>query len=104
MKVKVKSKKLKKYRGCQVLPFTFYPLLSLPLRLGVSAVTILVLSLCYFAQTRASQGWTWQNPLPQGNPLYSINFARDKENGFAVGSYNTILHTDDGGFHWDRQI
>ncbi|MGH7784989.1 MAG: WD40/YVTN/BNR-like repeat-containing protein, partial [Candidatus Binatia bacterium] len=56
------------------------------------------------AQTRASQGWVWQNPLPQGNPLYSINFAKDKETGFAVGADNTILHTDDGGFHWDRQF
>lgn len=48
-------------------------------------------------------GWVWQNPLPQGNPLYSIHFAKDKQNGFAVGSDNTILRTRDGGFRWERQ-
>src|ERR1043166_6352776 len=45
-------------------------------------------------------GWVWQNPLPQGNPLYSIHFAKDNETGFAVGADNTILRTTDGGFHW----
>ena len=35
---------------------------------------------------RNELGWIWQNPLPQGNPLYSIHFAKDKLNGFAVGS------------------
>ena len=54
-------------------------------------------------QSRFSLGWEWQNPLPQGNPLYSIHFAKDKLSGFAVGSDNTILRTRDGGFRWQRQ-
>ena len=66
----------------------------------------------YFALTRlfrvhgqrTGQGWVWQNPLPQGNPLYSISFAKDKRHGFAVGSDATILRTTDGGFNWQRQI
>src|SRR5690606_22161014 len=49
-------------------------------------------------------GWIWQNPLPQGNPIYSIYFADDKRSGFAVGANNTILHTTDGGFTWERQF
>ena len=48
-------------------------------------------------------GWAWQNPLPQGNPLYSIHFAKDNETGYAVGSDSTILKTKDGGFHWEKQ-
>jgi photosystem II stability/assembly factor-like uncharacterized protein len=50
------------------------------------------------AQLRGSQGWIWQNPLPQGNPLTSIHFAKDKLSGFAVGADNTVLRTQDGGF------
>src|SRR5687768_13580224 len=55
------------------------------------------------AQYRGAQGWIWQNPLPQGNPLNSIHFAKDKLSGFAVGADNTILRTQDGGFTWQRQ-
>ena len=44
------------------------------------------------------------NPLPQGNPLYSIHFAKDKETGFAVGADSTVLRTENGGFNWKSQI
>ena len=73
------------------------------LQICVSAVIIFLFAFSVFAQ-RGSQGWTWQNPLPQGNPLYSIHFAPDKETGFAVGSDATILKTTDGGFSWKRQF
>ena len=68
-----------------------------------TAVFLLIVLFCgnSFAQ-RTGLGWAWQNPLPQGNPLYSIHFAKDKETGFAVGSDSTILRTDDGGFHWQK--
>ena len=69
---------------------------------------LFLVAFVFFAVTsyaqRGSQGWTWQNPLPQGNPLYSIHFAPDKETGFAVGSDATILKTTDGGFSWKRQF
>ncbi|MFL6375126.1 MAG: WD40/YVTN/BNR-like repeat-containing protein, partial [Pyrinomonadaceae bacterium] len=52
---------------------------------------------------RSADGWQWQNPLPQGNPLYSIQFAPDKVTGYAVGSDGTILRTENGGFDWMRQ-
>src|SRR5687768_2336386 len=56
------------------------------------------------AHAQASNlGWVWQNPRPQGNPLLSIHFAKDKLHGLAVGSDNTILRTEDGGFTWRRQ-
>ena len=74
----------------------------LSLRLCVSAVIIFLLIHAAFAQ-RSGLGWIWQNPLPQGNPLYSIHFAADKETGFAVGSDATIIRTTDGGFSWTRQ-
>ncbi len=55
-------------------------------------------------QKRNALGWVWQNPLPQGNPLFSIHFAKDKETGFAVGADSTILATTDGGFNWKNQL
>jgi len=72
-----------------------------------ASVSLLVLFALFcgnsvFSQ-RSALGWTWQNPLPQGNPLYSIHFAPDKETGYAVGSDGTILHTVDGGFSWIKQ-
>ena len=73
------------------------------LRLCVSAVMCLCVVSTSLAQLRSGQGWTWQNPLPQGNPLNAIHFAKDKLSGFAVGNDNTILRTQDGGFSWQRQ-
>jgi len=46
----------------------------------------------------AQPGWHWQNPLPQGNPLYGINFLKDY--GWAVGPKGTAIHTTDGGATW----
>ncbi len=57
-----------------------------------------------FPQKRSALGWVWQNPLPQGNPLYAIHFTKNKETGFAVGADDTILATTDGGFNWQRQL
>ena len=34
--------------------------------------------------------WFWQNPLPQGNDLYSVDFI-DSNFGWIVGYYGTIL-------------
>ena len=75
----------------------------LPLRLCVSAVVLLLVAGVASAQLRGGAGWAWQNPLPQGNPLNAIHFAKDKLSGFAVGNDNTILRTQDGGFTWQRQ-
>ncbi|HLA95891.1 MAG TPA: YCF48-related protein, partial [Pyrinomonadaceae bacterium] len=52
---------------------------------------------------RIGPGWVWQNPLPQGNQLNAIHFAKDKLTGFAVGADNSILYTRNGGFSWQQQ-
>ena len=41
--------------------------------------------------------WTWQNPLPQGNYLFSVYFS-DVGTGYAVGLGGTILKTTNGGY------
>jgi photosystem II stability/assembly factor-like uncharacterized protein len=51
------------------------------------------------APVRTSQsGWTWGNPLPQGNALRAVDFAGGR--GYAVGDFGTVLRTDDGGTNW----
>src|SRR5215467_15861881 len=50
----------------------------------------------------AQSGWFWQNPLPQGNPLYAAA-APDIDTVVAVGELGTILRTDDGGATWTLQ-
>jgi photosystem II stability/assembly factor-like uncharacterized protein len=72
------------------------------LRLCVFAGILLLAISTAFPQKRNAYGWIWQNPLPQGNPLYSISFAKDRDSGFAVGSDSTILRTQDGGFSWEK--
>jgi hypothetical protein len=36
-------------------------------------------------------GWEWQNPLPQGNPLYDV-WGSAGTGVFAVGDGGTVLH------------
>src|SRR3954451_5736661 len=46
----------------------------------------------------AHAGWTWGNPLPQGDSLSSIAFVGSR--GYAVGEFGTMLRTDDAGATW----
>jgi photosystem II stability/assembly factor-like uncharacterized protein len=43
--------------------------------------------------------WNWQNPLPTGNELRSVNFP-NATTGYAVGAYGTILKTTNAGASW----
>jgi len=47
--------------------------------------------------------WVWQNPLPQGNRLYDVDFV-DASHGWVVGASGLILATTDGGTTWVKQI
>lgn len=53
--------------------------------------------------TGNAQGWQWQNPLPQGNPLNSIQFT-DNNTGYAVGNCGTIIKTMNGGITWSSLL
>lgn len=59
------------------------------------------ISLLFIIQNNAVAQWDWQNPLPQGNSLYSIQFV-NPTTGFALGDGGTILKTIDGGQTWSR--
>jgi len=60
---------------------------------------IYILLIAMSASNVANSQWTWQNPLPQGNTLWSVHFT-DTNTGYAVGVYETILKTSDGGAGW----
>jgi photosystem II stability/assembly factor-like uncharacterized protein len=49
-----------------------------------------------FAQTYS---WYWQNPRPQGNPLFKIT-TFDTSRAMAVGTIGTMISTSDGGLIW----
>lgn len=49
-----------------------------------------------------SQGWEWQNPLPQGNDLRSMD-AVDENHVWFGTSAGVVLHTFDGGQSWQLQ-
>lgn len=51
----------------------------------------------------ADGGQTWQAyPTGQSLPIHAISFV-DDQRGWAVGALGTILTTNDGGKHWQRQ-
>jgi photosystem II stability/assembly factor-like uncharacterized protein len=59
----------------------------------------LFFTLLFFIPVIAFPQWYWQNPLPQGNLLYSVFFT-DSNNGYAAGELGTIIKTTDGGTTW----
>ena len=65
--------------------------LALILSLGLTSAVL--------AREARFGSWRWQNPRPQGNPLYGIGFS-DERHGLAVGHDGTILRTGDGGRSW----
>jgi photosystem II stability/assembly factor-like uncharacterized protein len=42
--------------------------------------------------------WFWGNPGPQGEPLSDVSFAGGT--GYAVGTFGTVMRTDDAGTSW----
>lgn len=50
-------------------------------------------------QVNAQSGWDWQNPLPQGNDLYSVHMF-DQNTVIAVGIGSTVMKTTDAGNSW----
>ena len=52
--------------------------------------------------TLAQEDWFWQNPLPQGNRLWSVDFVNELT-GWTVGNVGTILKTTNGGTTWTLQ-
>jgi len=64
----------------------------------------LVFSLLLFLSVsfQVSAQWFWQNPLPQGNELFGVDFINENL-GWAVGKFGTIIKTTDGGTIWSFQ-
>ncbi|MBS1494802.1 MAG: T9SS type A sorting domain-containing protein [Bacteroidetes bacterium] len=61
----------------------------------IAVIIILFLSQNIFAQS----GWQWQNPAPQGNDLYDVQFV-NANTGYAVGEKATVVKTTNGGLSW----
>ena len=62
------------------------------------SLLVFILSITISAQ----QEWFWQNPLPQGNTLHSVQLVSANV-GWALGDGGTILKTTDGGLSWISQ-
>jgi len=65
---------------------------------GVIWQVIVLIPLNSYSQDRY---WEYLNPKPTANNLYSVYFT-DAQKGFAVGAYNTILKTTNGGEIWSE--
>jgi photosystem II stability/assembly factor-like uncharacterized protein len=47
----------------------------------------------------SQSGWFWQNPLPQGNDLASVQFL-DLNTGYSIGKAGCFMKTSNGGLNW----
>ncbi|MCE1166414.1 MAG: YCF48-related protein, partial [Bacteroidetes bacterium] len=65
------------------------------LKFAISGILLLILTSNSFGQG----GWSWYNPLPQGNNLRSVMFI-DSNTGFCFGDHGTFLRTTNGGINW----
>lgn len=50
------------------------------------------------AVTAGNTGWTWSNPLPQGNSLTNVETVAGR--AYVGGKSGTLLRSDDGGATW----
>ena len=48
-----------------------------------------------------NDNWAWQNPSPQGNTIWDMQFINDNV-GYACGNFGTVIKTTDGGVTWDQ--
>lgn len=76
------------------------PMLSRPLCAICQVTLFFAFTASFVFAQRGANGWVWQNPLPQGNPLSAIHFSKDRTFGLTVGADNSILTTENGGFEW----
>ena len=60
---------------------------------------LLLLIIISFNTLKAQSTWFWQQPLPTGNFLYSVDFANE-QTGYAAGTVGTVIKTTDGGNSW----
>lgn len=66
---------------------------------------IFLIALCflYFHLTFAQSGWSWQNPLPQGNSLTSVKIV-NSNTVYAIGYSGTVMKSTDLGNSWSYQM
>ncbi len=64
---------------------------------------LLLLMLLLYGQVPAQTGWEWQNPLPQGNLLRSVELF-DSANAVIVGGGGSIMKTTNNGLTWLSQF
>jgi hypothetical protein len=69
--------------------------------ISLLAMFLILLALCP-VESCAQSGWTWQNPLPQGNNLSDI-YVFDQNIAIGVGKAGTVMKTIDGGINWNIQ-
>jgi photosystem II stability/assembly factor-like uncharacterized protein len=68
----------------------------------IAAILLLVVLACAGTASAAipagNTGWSWANPLPQGNTLESLEVSGGRI--WAGGATGTLLHSDDNGSNW----
>ncbi|MFA7270923.1 MAG: YCF48-related protein [Sterolibacterium sp.] len=101
---------------CAVSPGRFQDRLDIPSTFTARAVISNLIGVCHAGGNyvvvgdggrillSADKGKNWvQSSVPVSSPLVACNFPTPQK-GWAVGHDGAILHTVDGGKHWERQL
>ena len=64
----------------------------------VFAAALLSAPAAHAAVTVGHSGWSWGNPLPQGQTIKALEF--EGARGYAAGDFGTVLTTEDSGATW----
>lgn len=68
-------------------------------KINSSLIVLVIALLNSFSYSQLTDNWKWLNPGPQGNNLYSVDFA-DNNTGYACGNYGTLLKSTNAGQSW----
>ena len=62
---------------------------------------VIVVAFVVISTNLFPQGWQWQNPLPQGNPISSLQYLNKDVVWASVSGGGTLLKSTDGGETWE---
>ncbi len=67
---------------------------------SLSVLKSIFITIIIVSSNLLAQGWQWQNPLPQGNPISSLMYLNKDVVWASVSGGGTLLKSTDGGETW----
>lgn len=66
----------------------------------MNKLLVLLIFICTVSKLHSQNEWNWQNPLPQGNSLFDVQFV-NQNTAYTVGGASVLLKSTDSGATWN---